>query len=101
MNQADKYGLSPTQRIRTLPSGNAKVAGNRRHCIPMSWPLFLVYIIPIGLLYLALRAIKQGRIAHWWRGKEQAFHRESDPWMFWFLTATHIGLSIMALVSSE
>ncbi len=27
MYQPDKYGLSPTQRIRTLPSGNAKVAG--------------------------------------------------------------------------
>jgi len=26
MYQPDKYGLSPTQRIRTLPSGNAKVA---------------------------------------------------------------------------
>ena len=27
MYQPDKYGLSPTQRIRTLPSGNTKVAG--------------------------------------------------------------------------
>lgn len=26
MYQPDKYGLSPTQRVRTLPSGNAKVA---------------------------------------------------------------------------
>jgi uncharacterized protein YfaS (alpha-2-macroglobulin family) len=26
MYQPDKYGLSPTQRIRTLPSGNTKVA---------------------------------------------------------------------------
>ncbi len=27
MYQPEKYGLSPTQRVRTLPSGNAKVAG--------------------------------------------------------------------------
>jgi hypothetical protein len=27
MYQPDKYGLSSTQRIRTLPSGNTKVAG--------------------------------------------------------------------------
>jgi len=27
MYEPNKYGLTPTQRVRTLPSGNANVAG--------------------------------------------------------------------------
>jgi len=56
---------------------------------------WLLLLIPLYFLSLAVKAIKHGRIQSAWRGKTDAFYRHSDPWMFWFLTATFIGMSII------
>jgi|LakMenEpi03Aug12_release.lakeMendotaPanAssembly.Ray.scaffolds.fasta_scaffold1010501_2 hypothetical protein len=60
-----------------------------------SWLLLLLLCLPAYLVWLAVKAVKTGRVEHWWRGQNQVFHRHSDPLMFWFLTATLIGLSIV------
>ena len=60
----------------------------------MSW-LWLLLPIPLYFFSLAVKAIKSGRVEHWWQGKTDVFHRHGDPWMFWFLTATLIGVSII------
>lgn len=60
----------------------------------MSWR-WLLLLIPLYFLSLAVRAIKRGRIEHWWQGRAAVFQRQYDPWMFWFLTASLISVSIM------
>jgi hypothetical protein len=57
--------------------------------------LLMLLCLPVYLVWLAVKAVKTGRVEHWWRGQNQVFHQQSDPWMFWFLTATLVGLSIM------
>ena len=60
----------------------------------MSW-LWLLLLIPLYFSSLAVKAIRSGRIEHGWQGKTDVFYRIDDPWMFWFLTATLIGISII------
>ncbi|MBN8417928.1 MAG: hypothetical protein J0L73_03355 [Verrucomicrobia bacterium] len=61
----------------------------------MSWRVLILLVIPLYFLSLAVKAIKSGRIQSAWRGKTDTFFRHSDPWMFWFLTATLIGISVI------
>lgn len=60
-----------------------------------SWMLLMLLCLPTWLIFLALKAVRTGRVEHCWRGQNQVFHRHSDPWMFWFLTSALVGLSIV------
>ncbi|WP_395735400.1 hypothetical protein [Prosthecobacter sp.] len=62
----------------------------------MSWHWFAL-LIPIYFTGLAVRAIMRGSVESAWQGKTRVFRRSDDPWMFWFLTATLIGISIIIL----